>query len=113
MRGNIVSGDEITEQVTLGYHNLLPLPNGVQVLAPTWEFEVNNNEFFYVNAIEGHYAKREMASFIEEMKLLIEEYFAVYSTAQIEATNEEWQEQDVENFVQQLLEKFEQKDGVE
>ncbi|WP_058309156.1 two-component system regulatory protein YycI [Gracilibacillus massiliensis] len=111
--GNIVSGDEITKEVRLGYHNLLPLPNGVQMLAPTWEFEVNNDEHFYVNAVESHYTIREKNEFIIEMKDQIAEYFVEGSSAVIEASNEDWEEEDLEQLLERLLDNIELTNGVE
>lgn len=102
--GFITSGDEITAEVELGYHNLLPLPNGVQLLAPTWEFEVNGERHYYVNAIEGHLTSRNDEDFIQEMKTQISDYFAEGSTAEIEITDEEWEEEDIELLLEQLLE---------
>nr|WP_239584402.1 two-component system regulatory protein YycI [Aquibacillus albus] len=61
----LASGDEIT-QTGLGYHNLTPLPSGVQVLAPTWNLSVNNQRNYFVNAIEGHYYPRDNNSFLRE-----------------------------------------------
>ncbi|CQR45840.1 Two-component system YycFG regulatory protein [Paraliobacillus sp. PM-2] len=49
----IETGDKVTD-VNLGYHNLISLPNGEQVLNPTWNVEVNETEDYFVNAIEGH-----------------------------------------------------------
>lgn len=46
-------GDTISN-VTLGYHNLVSLPNGEQLLNPTWDIQVNNNEHHFINAFEGH-----------------------------------------------------------
>ncbi len=111
--GFISSGDEITQEVTLGYHNLMPLPNGVQVLAPTWEFEVNDERYYYVNAIEGHLTSRNNQEFIQEMKSQISAYFAEDSRAVIEATDEEWDEEDLDLFIEQLLENQEETNGVE
>ncbi|SFL74182.1 Two-component signal transduction system YycFG, regulatory protein YycI [Gracilibacillus orientalis] len=102
--GFISSGDEITEKVALGYQNLMPLPNGAQVLAPTWEFVVNNESYFYVNAIEGHLATRKKAEFIQEMKSQINDYFVEGSTTKMEITDEEWDEEDLDLFLEQLLE---------
>lgn len=47
------TGDEVTD-VNLGYHNLTSLPNGEQVLNPTWNVKVNESENYFINAIEGH-----------------------------------------------------------
>ncbi|MDC3418490.1 two-component system regulatory protein YycI [Aquibacillus salsiterrae] len=59
------SGDKVTK-TGLGYHNLTPLPNGVQVLAPTWNISVNNEKNYFVNAIEGLYYPRDDSSFLRE-----------------------------------------------
>lgn len=111
--GLIMSGDEITDEVSLGYHNLLPLPNGVQVLAPTWEVTVNEENFYYVNAIESHYTTREMGSFVGEMKTQIEEHFAD-SSAVIEQMDEEaWEDEEIQTLLDQLFITIQQQDGVE
>ncbi|MGP4039002.1 two-component system regulatory protein YycI [Gracilibacillus sp. D59] len=103
--GFIGSDDEITDEVTLGYHNLLPLPNGVQVLAPTWEFEVNDEKYYYVNAIESHLTSRNTNEFIRDMKKQINDYYTQSGTAAFEITNkEEWDEKDLNLFIEQLLE---------
>lgn len=47
------TGDAITD-VHLGYHNLVSLPNGEQLLNPAWAIEVNQDDYHFVNAIEGH-----------------------------------------------------------
>lgn len=47
------TGDEITD-VNLGYHNIVSLPNGEQLLNPTWDIEVNGDDHQFINAIEGH-----------------------------------------------------------
>lgn len=111
--GFITSGDEITKEVTLGYHNLLPLPNGVQVLAPTWEFETNEESYFYVNAIESHLTYRNTKEFIDEMKFQIADYFADDSTAIIEEIDEEWDEEEIDLFLEELLNNELEVNGVE
>lgn len=47
------TGDEVTA-VSLGYHNLVSLPNGEQLLNPTWRVNVNDTSDYFINAIEGH-----------------------------------------------------------
>ncbi|WP_208587215.1 two-component system regulatory protein YycI [Gracilibacillus suaedae] len=111
--GFIHSGDEITAEVQLGYHNLLPLANGAQLLAPTWQFEVNEESHYYVNAIEGHSTSSDSETFIREMKTQIMDYFAEDSTADIEITDEEWEEEDIELLLAQLLEIKVETNGVE
>ncbi|GAB2537293.1 two-component system regulatory protein YycI [Gracilibacillus alcaliphilus] len=109
----ISSGDEITSEVQLGYHNLLPLPNGVQVLAPTWEFEINEKDYFYVNAIESHVTTRNTSEFIEEMRTTADQYFTDRSGADIEAVNDSWDREQVEDFIEDLINQFTELNGVE
>jgi len=53
------TGDVISD-VILGYHNLVSLPNGEQLLNPTWGIQVNEREHHFINAIDGHnYPKSE------------------------------------------------------
>ncbi|WP_226038501.1 two-component system regulatory protein YycI [Aquibacillus saliphilus] len=58
------SGEKVTG--SLGYHNLIPLPNGVQVLAPTWRITVNSQRNYFVNAIEMHTYFRDDNDFLIE-----------------------------------------------
>src|SRR5699024_1070849 len=46
------TGDEITK-ISIGYHTVVPLANGVQVFVPTWKITVNDEQYYFVNAIEG------------------------------------------------------------
>ncbi|SDQ05263.1 two-component system regulatory protein YycI [Virgibacillus salinus] len=48
----LLAGDEITD-VNMGFHTRIPLSSGEQLFAPTWTITVNENENFYVNAIEN------------------------------------------------------------
>ncbi|WP_066195476.1 two-component system regulatory protein YycI [Gracilibacillus timonensis] len=111
--GYINSGDEITSEVTLGYHNLLPLPNGVQVLAPTWEFEVNEDEYFYVNAFERHITARNTSEFIDEMRTQTNQYFSGGSSVDMQAADDSWDEEQVDEFLEELINQFQEIDGVE
>lgn len=45
-------GDEISS-VNIGFHTRVPLESGVQVFAPIWKVNVNQNKDYFVNAIEG------------------------------------------------------------
>lgn len=47
------TGDTISD-IQLGYHNLISLPNGEQVLNPAWNVVVNESEHYFINAVEGH-----------------------------------------------------------
>ncbi|UOQ49602.1 two-component system regulatory protein YycI [Gracilibacillus caseinilyticus] len=109
----IVSGDEVTEDVELGYHNLAPLPNSVQVLAPTWGFVVNDDKYYYVNAVEGHLTSRNTSDFISEMKTQINQYFSADSKTVMQVSDKDWEQKDIMNFIQQLFVKTEDTNGVE
>ncbi len=58
-------GDELTD-IKIGYHNLTPLPNGGQVLAPTWKITINENRNYFIHAIEGNSFPRDDKSFLED-----------------------------------------------
>lgn len=45
-------GDTITK-VSLGFHTRVPFEEGVQVFAPIWKVNVNDERDYFVNAIEG------------------------------------------------------------
>lgn len=49
-KNKLEKNDEITE-IELGYYSLIE--GKVQVLAPTWFIEVNEERYYYVNAING------------------------------------------------------------
>lgn len=51
--GFLKQGDTVTN-VALGYHNVNSLPNGLEILNPTWNVTVDETENYFVNAIEGH-----------------------------------------------------------
>lgn len=48
----IVPGDTVTK-MSVGYHTVVPLEDGVQVFLPTWNISVNKEQDFFVNATEG------------------------------------------------------------
>ncbi len=58
-------GDEITG-VKLGFHTRIPLPSGEQSFAPTWIISVNEDEYFYVNAIENLATKNDEMTFLTD-----------------------------------------------
>ncbi|UOQ83769.1 two-component system regulatory protein YycI [Gracilibacillus salinarum] len=109
----IESGDEVTEDVKLGYQNLVPLPKNVQVLAPTWGFVVNGDKYYYVNAVEGHLTSRNTSDFITEMKTQVNQFFSADSKTVMQVSDEEWEQKDIMNFIQQLFVKTEETNGVE
>ncbi|RCW64524.1 two-component system regulatory protein YycI [Saliterribacillus persicus] len=115
LNGQIVSGDTITN-VDIGYHNLAPLPNGGQVLTPTWDIEVNDSDHFFVNAMEGHFSSRDLNTFVTEMGTFIEELTeTVTSMNYVQETEEETEEIEDEQlleFIQNWLEIMQTTDGV-
>lgn len=66
------TNDTITD-VQLGFHNLASLPNGEQLLNPTWQIEVNENEDYYVNAVEGHDYPRQTDFIADTLEQLIDQ----------------------------------------
>ncbi|MFC4402354.1 two-component system regulatory protein YycI [Gracilibacillus xinjiangensis] len=109
-RGSIESGSTIS-RMEFGYHNLLPLPNGVQVLTPTWGLEVNESDYYYANAVEGHISTRDEHEFVLEMKQDIQEY-ALNDMDLIQSLDSDWEQTDLVQFLNQLLENIELTDGV-
>ncbi|SES14395.1 Two-component signal transduction system YycFG, regulatory protein YycI [Gracilibacillus ureilyticus] len=109
-RNSIQSGSTISK-MEFGYHNLLPLPNGVQVLIPTWGVEVNDSEYYYANAVEGHISTRDENEFVSEMRNDIQEY-VVSDIGAIQPLDPDWEQQDITQFLNQLLQNIELSDGV-
>lgn len=58
-------GDTVSK-VDIGLHTRVPLENGVQVFVPTWKVTVNDEQNYFVNAIEGFVFSGEEQEFIEE-----------------------------------------------
>ncbi|WP_409290851.1 two-component system regulatory protein YycI [Peribacillus sp. SCS-37] len=51
-KGKLPEKSKITK-VTLGYYTVVPVKTASQVLTPTWHITVDDNNDFFVNAIEG------------------------------------------------------------
>ena len=64
------AGEEVTS-MKIGYHTIVPLPDGVQVFVPTWKVTVNHERNYFVNAIEGFIFWGKDEDFLEET---MEEY---------------------------------------
>src|SRR5690625_4089161 len=60
------SGDHITN-VKIGFHTRVPFETGVQVFAPIWKVNVNDEKNYFVNAIEGFIFSTKEQEFLEEM----------------------------------------------
>ncbi|WP_416827924.1 two-component system regulatory protein YycI [Ectobacillus polymachus] len=57
LKNEIKAGSKITK-VEFGYYTVvIPSSLGVQVIAPTWHFTVNNENDYFVNAMEGQVIK--------------------------------------------------------
>ncbi|HLR79591.1 MAG TPA: two-component system regulatory protein YycI [Bacillota bacterium] len=63
-------GEQVTS-MNMGYHTIVPLPDGVQVFVPTWKVTVNDERNYFVNAIEGFIFWGKDEDFLEET---MEEY---------------------------------------
>src|SRR5699024_11109848 len=59
------TGDEISS-IDMGFHTRIPLESGVQVFSPTWRVTVNDDNNYFVNAIEGIVYSRKELSFLDE-----------------------------------------------
>lgn len=59
------AGDDVTN-VEIGFHTRVPLENGVQVFVPAWKVTVNEENNYFVNAIEGWVFSGDEINFLEE-----------------------------------------------
>jgi len=65
-RGNqLNSGDEVTD-FDLGFYTRVPYEGDVQVFAPTWKVNLNEESDYFVNAIEGFVFSTEENEFLYE-----------------------------------------------
>lgn len=60
------SGDDISK-VNIGFHTRVPFKSGVQVFAPIWKVNVNEEKDYFVNALEGFIFSTEEQEFLEEV----------------------------------------------
>src|SRR5699024_4117244 len=60
------SGDDITK-VNIGFHTRVPFETGVQVFAPIWKVNVNEEKDYFVNAIEGFIFSTNEQEFLDNM----------------------------------------------
>ena len=65
-KDELKQNDEISE-VTIGFHTRVPSESGVQVFAPTWKINVNDEQDYFVNAMEGFIFSTEEEEFLEEV----------------------------------------------
>lgn len=65
-KGELKPNDEIT-RVSIGFHTRVPFESGVQVFAPTWKVDVNDEGNFFVNAMEGFMFSTEEEEFLNKM----------------------------------------------
>ena len=77
------SNDEITS-VEMGFHTRVPLDSGVQVFAPTWEVEVNEESRYFVNAIEEVVFASEHEKFFKETLMNIKEKVGLIENKKID-----------------------------
>lgn len=62
----LYSGDNISN-VNIGFHTRVPFESGVQVFAPIWKVNVNNEKDYFVNAIEGFIFSTKEQEFLHEV----------------------------------------------
>lgn len=56
---NVLEPGSNISKVELGYYSLAPLPEGVQVIVPTWYIQVGKDKHYFVNAIEEQIFQEE------------------------------------------------------
>lgn len=66
------NNDEISS-VEIGFHTRVPLDNGVQVFAPTWNVRVNDESNYFVNAIEEFIFSSEHQEFLKDTLINIKD----------------------------------------
>jgi len=69
---NVLQTDDTITGARLGYHNIVSLPNGEQLLNPTWDIEVNDEDHHFINALEGHIYSQNEDFFQENIATFIE-----------------------------------------
>lgn len=62
----LYSGDSITN-VNIGFHTRVPFESGVQVFAPIWKVNVNDEKDYFVNAIEGFIFSSDEQDFLVDV----------------------------------------------
>lgn len=89
--------DDKIESVEIGFHTRVPLDNGVQVFAPTWNVKVNEGSHYFVNAIEEFIFSSEHQEFLKEALIGIEEKANLLKSKEI----------DKKEFLKELSKKIE------
>lgn len=100
----IHTGDKVTNRGDIGYHNIYGLPNGSQVLAPTWRIEVNNERNYFVNAVEGHYYQRYEGDFLRETILSFRDSIQAADESEFLFVNDE--EEETIQLVDEIIQEF-------
>lgn len=65
-RGNQLNTDDEVDTVNLGFYTRVPYEGDVQVFAPTWKVNINEQNNYFVNAIEGFVFSTEENEFLYE-----------------------------------------------
>src|SRR5699024_2041647 len=66
MANELYTDDHITN-VNIGFHTRVPFEGDVQVFVPIWKVNVNEEEDFFVNAIEGFTFSTDEGEFLEDV----------------------------------------------
>lgn len=64
--GQLIFGDEIVK-AEVGYHTRIHSADRVQVFVPTWKVVVNDEKYYFVNAIEGYVFSSNEHEFLSEI----------------------------------------------
>lgn len=64
---NELHSEDNIPKVNIGFHTRVPFETGVQVFAPIWKVNVNNEKDYFVNAIEGFIFSTDEQEFLEEV----------------------------------------------
>lgn len=63
---NELSGGVEITKMEIGFHTRVPTDQGTQVFVPAWKVTVNNEDNYFVNAIEGWVFSSDEIEFLEE-----------------------------------------------
>lgn len=70
-RANELSYDSHINNVNIGFHTRVPFETDVQVFAPIWKVQVNDEKDYFVNAIEGFIFSTDEKEFLDEVIELV------------------------------------------
>lgn len=66
-RANELPFESHINNVNIGFHTRVPFETDVQVFAPIWKVKVNENQNYFINAIEGFIFSTDESEFLDEV----------------------------------------------